>query len=360
VDLTRQHQPISDELTAAVRQVIADGAFVLGPAVERFERAYASWAGVRHVVGVANGTDAIELLLRALGIGPGDEVIVPALTFVATAAAVSRTGARPRLVDVEPESLLIDAGLVSAARTPRTRAIIPVDLYGQMAAFEAFEVMTDLLVLEDGAQSQGARRFGLGPGSWGRGASTSFYPGKNLGALGDAGAILVNDDDLAMRLRALRNHGGERRYQHDLLGVNSRLDAVQAAALEVKLRYLDAWNEQRREAAARYSRMLTELKGVVPVAALADNVHVWHLYVVRVPERDRVLARLNSAGIGAAIHYPQPIHRLGAFERLGYALGDFPVAERAAGEILSLPLFPGITHSEQERVVEALHQALSR
>lgn len=360
VDLALQHAPIAEELEAAMGAVVRSNAFVLGPAVSRFEEAYAQWAEVEYVVGVANGTDAIELLLRAVGVTAGDDVLVPAMTFVATASAVRRSGARPVLVDVDAETLLIDPDRVAAARTPDTRALIGVDLYGQLADFEALErVAADLILLEDAAQSHGARRHGRAPGTFGAGATVSFYPGKNLGALGEAGAVMTSDATIASRVRSLRNHGGQAKYEHEILGTNSRLDSIQAAALHVKLGYIDEWNEQRREAAARYDRLLADVESVTRIGVLEGNLPVWHLFVVRVPDRDGVLTELQGQGIGVGIHYPDPIHRLGAFRDLGYSEGDFPVAEQAAREILSLPMYPGITLEQQQRVVAGLHRALS-
>jgi dTDP-4-amino-4,6-dideoxygalactose transaminase len=360
VDLAVQHAQVADEVQAGWARVVAAGSFVGGPDVAAFEAEFAAFSGVGHVVGVANGTDALELALRARGVGPGDEVIVPANTFVATAEAVSRAGARPVLVDCEPDHLLIDPGQVAARVGPRTRAVMAVHLYGQMAPVEAVEaaVPDRVDVIEDAAQSQGATRHGRPSGSVGVVAGTSFYPGKNLGAYGDAGAVLTDDAATADAVRALRAHGGVRKYRHDVVGMNSRLDTLQAVVLRAKLARLGTWNAERREAAARYDALLGEHDRIGLPAVMPGNVAVWHLYVVRVAERDRVLARLDEAGIGAGIHYPQPLHLLGAYAGLGYRPGSFPVAEAAAREILTLPLFPGITESQQERVAETLRAAV--
>lgn len=363
VDLHAQHREVAAEVEEGFARVIARTAFVLGDEVAAFEEAFARYAGVRHVVGVANGTDALELALRAAGIGPGDEVIVPANSFIASAQAVARAGARPALVDCDPDHHLIDVEAAGERAGPQTRAIMPVHLYGQAAPMEGVAALAaerGLAVIEDAAQAQGARRRGISAGAFGLAAGTSFYPGKNLGAYGDAGAVLTSDEATAARVRALRNNGSTVKYHHPETGFNSRLDTLQAVVLSAKLRRLEAWNEMRREAARRYDELLAGADGVVLPRTLPGNVHVWHLYVVRVPDRDRVLAELNAAGVGAGIHYPIPIHLHGAMGFLGHGEGDFPVAERAAREILSLPMFPGITPSQQERVAEELVRALGR
>jgi len=363
VDLSVQHREIADEVRAGFDALYDSGAFVLGEEVTAFEREFAAFCGTGHAVGVANGTDALELALRAAGVGAGQEVILPANTFIATAEAVVRAGARPVLVDSDPRYDLIDPTRVKDAVGPRTRAIIPVHLYGQVAPVQELTQLADaagLVMIEDAAQSQGARRDGRAAGSFGLAAATSFYPGKNLGAYGDGGAVLTGDGELARRLRALRNHGSEIRYQHPELGFNSRLDSLQAVVLRAKLRRLHTWNAARRAAADRYAGLLADLEQVTLPATLPGNEHVWHLYVVRVPERDRVLGELQAAGIGAGIHYPVPVHLQGAFAHLGHERGDFPVAEAAAERILSLPLYPGITPEQQERVAAELRRAVAR
>jgi dTDP-4-amino-4,6-dideoxygalactose transaminase len=361
VDLAAQHRSIREEVERGMALLFESSAYVLGPEVAAFEREFADFQSVLHCVGVASGTDAIELLLRAHEIGSGDEVVIPANTFIATALAVVRSGARPVLADCDADHLLIDPSAVSDAVSARTRAILPVHLYGQIAPMEPLQQIASarrLLVLEDAAQAQGARRDDRMAGSFGQGAATSFYPGKNLGAYGDAGAVLTNSEALARRVRALRNYGGEARYEHPLLGFNSRLDAIQAVVLRAKLRRLAGWNALRRAAAARYDALLVGVEQVACPRTLSGNEHVWHLYVVRVPARDVVWKRLRDAGIGAAVHYPRPIHLEGAMQHLGHRAGDFPVAERAASEILSLPMFPEITEEQQVRVVESLKAAL--
>ena len=356
VDLAAQHREIAAEVADGLARVIERTAFILGEEVSAFERAYAAFAGLRHCIGVGNGTDALELGLRAIGVGPGDEVILPANTFIATAAAVVRAGATPALVDCDPVHLLIDPERTAARVTSRTKAIIPVHLYGQAAPVEA--IGDGVAIVEDAAQAQGATRHGRSVGGLGIVAGTSFYPGKNLGAYGDAGAVLTDADDVAQKVRALRNYGSEVKYAHPEIGFNSRLDPLQAVVLAAKLRRLAAWNDARRAAARRYDALLAGVAGVSRPSTLAGNEHVWHLYVVRVARRDDVLRRLNAAGIGAGIHYPVPVHLQGAFAGLGHRRGDFPVAEAAADEILSLPLYPHITAAQQERVVEALRATL--
>jgi dTDP-4-amino-4,6-dideoxygalactose transaminase len=363
VDLSLQHAEIEAEVMPEIAAVAARGAFIQGPDVVEFEREFAQYSGVAHCVGVANGTDAIELALRAVGVGPGDEVILPANTFVATAGAVKRCGATPVLVDCDDSYLLIDPALIEARITDRTRAILPVHLYGQIAPMEAVAEIAarhGVHVIEDAAQAQGAERLGRRAGSFGAAAGTSFYPGKNLGAYGDAGAVLLDDEELARRVRRLGNHGSDIKYRHPELGFNSRLDTIQAIVLRAKLRRLDTWNAQRRAAATLYDQLLADVPGVATPSVLPGNVPVWHLYVVRLTRRDEVLAELNAAGIGAGIHYPTPIHLHGAYADLGHGVGDFPVAENSARQIMSLPIYPGITPAQQEQVVAVLADAVRR
>jgi dTDP-4-amino-4,6-dideoxygalactose transaminase len=360
VDLRLQHAAIADEVAAGFAAVIDKTAFILGPPVAAFEAAYAAFIGARHCVGVANGTDALELALRAAGVTADDEVLLPANTFIATALAVARAGARPVLVDCDPELHLLDVAQAEARTTKRTRFLIPVHLYGQMAPaeLETLARARDLTIIEDAAQAQGARQSGRAAGTVGRAAGTSFYPGKNLGAYGDAGAVTTDDDAIAARVRALRNYGSDVKYHHPETGFNSRLDTLQAVVLGAKLKRLAAWNEARRAAARRYDELLADLPAVRPPRTGPGNEHVFHLYVVRVPDRDGVLRKLNADGIGAQIHYPVPIHLQGAFRHLGQGPGSFPVAEQAAREILSLPIYPEITADQQARVVESLRRAL--
>ncbi len=360
VDLARQHRELAHEIEPAVLAVLARADFVQGSAVAAFEAAFAQFSGTEHCAGVANGTDALELALRAAGIGHGDEVIVPANSFFATAEAVVLAGATPVLVDVDPVFHLIDVEAAEAARTARTRAVLPVHLYGQMAFVERLRdaMGADVVIIEDAAQAQGARRHGDGIGANSLAAATSFYPGKNLGAAGDAGAVLSNDAAFDTAIRQLRNHGSIEKYHHEHIGRNSRLDTIQAVVLAAKLTRLAEWNHQRRAAAALYDDLLADEARVARPATAAGNEHVFHLYVVQVDHRDDVLAELNRVGIGAGVHYPIPLHRQPA---LGPHLDGpltFPNSEALAARALSLPLFPGIDVAEQERVVQTLRHVL--
>lgn len=362
VDLAAQQAEVDIEVRAGVAEVFATTSFIGGKPVADFERAYAAFCGVEHCIGVGNGTDAIELALRAAGVRPGGEVVLPANTFIATAEAVVRIGAIPVLADVDPVHQLVDADAVAAAVTSRTQAIVPVHLFGQVAPVERLlpiAAALNAVIIEDGAQSQGATRFGRPAGSLGLLGATSFYPGKNLGAAGDAGAVTTSDPALARTVRLLGAHGSEIKYSHEIIGMNSRLDTIQAVVLNAKLARLADWNERRRVAAARYTEMLEGVEGVELPRVLEGNVDVWHLYVVRVADRDRVLKELNAAGIGAGVHYPTPVHLTEAFAYLDVRPGSMPVAERAAQEILSLPIYPHITADQQARVVDCLVRVLS-
>ncbi|MEV4557002.1 DegT/DnrJ/EryC1/StrS family aminotransferase [Kitasatospora sp. NPDC049285] len=361
VDLRAQHAEIADEVRAGFDAVLASGAYIKGPDVAAFEQEYAAYCGVAHAVGTANGTDALELALRALDLPAGGGVVLPANTFVATAEAVVRAGLTPVLVDADPEHLLIDVEQAAAAAGTAV-ALMPVHLNGQLAPMERLlEIAGDLPVVEDGAQSQGATRHGRPSGSWGRISATSFYPGKNLGAYGDAGAVVTDDADLAAAVRLIGDHGSARKYVHERFGFNSRMDTLQAVVLRAKLRRLPEWNAARRAAAERYDKLLGGLEGVTLPRVLPGNEHVWHLYAVRVErDRDGVLAALQQAGIGAGVHYPVPVHLQPAFRHLGHAEGAFPVTERAAAELLTLPLFPQLTEDQQIRVAEALSTAVRR
>ncbi|GAA5008567.1 DegT/DnrJ/EryC1/StrS family aminotransferase [Kitasatospora paranensis] len=359
VDLHASHAEVAEEVRAGFDAVLASGAYIKGPDVAAFEAEYAAFCGVRHAVGTANGTDAVELALRALDLPPGAGVVLPANTFVATAEAVVRAGLHPVLVDVDPDHLLIDPARVAAV-LPHAAALLPVHLNGQLAPMAALlDLAGDRPVVEDAAQSQGARQDGAASGVRGRIAATSFYPGKNLGAYGDAGAVTTDDDDLATAVRLMGDHGSGRKYVHERFGFNSRMDTLQAVVLRAKLRRLPAWNAARRAAAARYDALLAGLAGVALPRTLPGNEHVWHLYAVRVErDRDAVLAELHAAGIGAGVHYPVPVHLQPAFRHLGHGEGAFPVTERAAGEILTLPLHPQITEDQQIRVAEVLAKAV--
>jgi dTDP-4-amino-4,6-dideoxygalactose transaminase len=361
LDLAYQHRVVADEVANGFAEVLATTSYVLGPAVGAFEQAYAEYLGVPHVIGVGNGTDALHLALRALGIGPGDEVIIPANTFVATAEAVALVGATIRLVD-SGEDFLIDIDAVADALSPRTRAVIPVHLYGQVVDVGRLRqiVGDEIAIIEDAAQSQGARREGRAAGSLGDIAATSFYPGKNLGAYGDAGGVSTGSDELATKVRQLRNHGGVARYQHESVGMNSRLDSLQAVVLSAKLRHLDEWNDERRAVADAYRDALADISGVTLPTVHSREAHVYHQFVVQVDARDEVFAAMAEAGVGVGIHYPAPVHLLPAFHAQGLgAPGSFPTAEAQAGRILSLPIYPGLTPSAVDRVVDALRNAIA-
>lgn len=363
VDLGAQMREIENDVWPELKDLFARTAFIGGAAVDQFESAFAKLIDTAHCIGVGNGTDAVELALRAVGVTAGGEVIMPANTFIATAEAAWRIGARPVPVDVDPQYLLIDPDRVAEALSERTQAIVPVHLFGQVAPVERLQQIAataGIPIVEDAAQSQGASRLGRPAGSLGTVAATSFYPGKNLGAAGDGGAVMTNDATIARTVRVIAAHGSERKYDHEILGMNSRLDAVQAVVLSAKLKRLMEWNEQRRAAAARYSVLLAGVDRVQAPSSDPDNVDVWHLYVVQVEDRDRVLADLNAAGIGAGIHYPTPIHLTGAMAGYGYPEGICPVAEHAADRILSLPIHPHITAAQQEYVVERLAAAVLR
>lgn len=360
LDLKAAYLERRAEFDAAYRRVMDSGWYLLGRELEAFEAEFAAYCGVRHCIGVANGLDALHLILRACGIGAGDEVIVPANTYIATWLAVSHAGARPVPVEPDAATCNLDPGRIEAALTPRTRAIMPVHLYGQPAAMEPILGIArrhGLRVIEDNAQAQGALYHGRRTGGLGDAAGCSFYPGKNLGAFGDGGAVTTDDADLAARVRLLRNYGSKVKYQHELPGFNSRLDDLQAAFLRVKLGVLDEWNRRRAAVADRYLAAFagTALQG--PFVG-SGTVPVWHLYTVRHPHRDALQAALEQAGIGTVIHYPVPPHLQPAYAALGLAAGTFPVTERIAREILSLPMGPHLSEPQQESVIAAVHAAL--
>ncbi|HVS52015.1 MAG TPA: DegT/DnrJ/EryC1/StrS family aminotransferase [Opitutaceae bacterium] len=366
-DLPLQIRELRAELDPAIDRVLQHGQFILGPEVAAFEQAWAEFCGTRFAIGVGSGTDALQLILRALGIGAGDEVITVANTFIATAEAISYAGAKPVLVDCERENFLIDPAAVAAAITPRTRAIIPVHLYGQPANIAALAAIAEkhgLALIEDAAQAHGATLAnGRICGALGRAAAFSFYPGKNLGAFGDGGAITTNNEALAQQLRLLRNWGSVVKYHHEVAGYNSRLDTLQAAILGVKLRRLAGWNERRRAAASWYRAALADCAGLaLPVEASWTGRHVYHLFVVRILEHDRdaVARALAECGIQTVVHYPVPIHRQKAYAALGLGAGAFPRAEEAARTVLSLPMFPEMTESHVALVADALRAALAR
>lgn len=354
LDLGRLHQPIRTQLDAAYRRVMDSGWFIMGPELSAFESEFAAYSEVKHCIGVGNGLEALHLLLRAYGIGPGDEVIVPPNTFIATWLAVSQCGATPVPVESDVKTHNIDPALIATAITPRTRAIMPVHLYGQPADMDPINELATkhgLTVIEDAAQAQGARYKGRRVGSLGHAAGTSFYPGKNLGALGDGGAVLTNDDAIADKIRRLRNYGSTVKYQHELAGYNSRLDELQSAFLREKLKVLDKWNAKRREIAATYSSLLDACDCVLPfVPEFAEPV--WHLYVIRSKQRDALKAHLEQQGISTVIHYPIPPHQQACYPY--YGNHTLPVAEMLAGEVLSLPMSPDLREDEIDRVCKAV------
>lgn len=362
VDLTLQHREIAAEVADGFDRVMEAGDFVNGEDVASFEAEFARFCGVPHCVAVGNGTDALELVLRACGVGAGDEVILPANSFVATAEAVARLGAATVLVDCDPVYHLIDIDQVAARIGRRTRAVIPVHLFGQVAPVgELLSLVADhdTAIAEDACQAHGATHRGRVAGGLGTAGAVSFYPGKNLGAYGDGGAVLTTSEVIDGRVRAMRNHGGTGRYNHSTLGWNSRLDTIQAVVLRAKLRRLARWNADRQVAAERYGDLLADLVDVRRPTPRPGNGHVWHLYVISVPDRDRVLAALHAAGVGAAVHYPVPIHMLKPFRSSGSGPGSFPVAERHAREMISLPIYPGITDEQQQYVVDVLRKAMN-
>lgn len=358
-DLKPIHALLARDLGAAFERVLASGWYILGPELEAFEAAFAAYHSVPYAVGVANGTDAVELALRALGIGPGDEVITVAHTAVATVCAVERAGATPVLVDVDEATYTLDPAAAAAAITPRTRAILPVHLYGHPADMTALAALAErhgLALVEDCAQSHGARVDGRMAGTIGKLGAFSFYPTKNLGALGDGGAVITRDAALAARLRRLRNYGQENRYLHAERGQNSRLDELQAAFLRVKLAHLDEHTGVRRRLAERYTRQLAGV--VTPPACRAGAEPVFHLYVVRHPQRDVLMKALEARGIGTLIHYPVPVHLQEAYRDLGYGPGSLPVTERIAREILSLPLYIGLAPETVDSISDAVRASV--
>lgn len=366
VDLKAQYRAIRPEIEAAVSGVLERCDFILGGAVSEFESAFARFIGTKHCVGVASGTDALRLTLQSLGIGPGDKVLLPANTFIATALAVSDTGAEPGLVDMDPGTYTIDVDAARRALVPGLKAIMPVHLFGQPADMRGvldLARVKGLAVIEDAAQAHGAVHKDGRCGTFGAAAGFSFYPGKNLGAYGDGGAVCTNDDALAEQMRLLRNWGSTVKYFHPVRGYNSRLDTIQAAVLCVKLRHLEDWNRRRRQVAAWYREALEPLADAIelPREAPWTVEHVYHLFVIRLrrADRDAVLDRLLAAGIGAGIHYPIPIHLQGAYVGLGLRPGSFPVTEDAARRILSLPLYPEMSRDQVEEVAQALIRALA-
>ena len=357
VDLKAQYAAIRPEMRAAIDAVLEHAQFINGPEVADFEQRFAAFCEAEFAVGVGNGTDALALALNALGVGPGDEVITTANTFIATAEVIATAGATPVFVDVDPHHFNMTAEGLSAAITPKTKAAIPVHLYGQPAPMaEIMEVarQRSVKIIEDAAQAHGAEYQGKRVGNWGDLTAFSFYPAKNLGAYGDAGAVVTNDGELAATVRMLRDHGRTDKYLHEYVGVNSRLDTLQAAILGVKLGYMEEWNAARRAVAARYDAALGEFPWLTLPGRIPGGRHVYHLYVIQTDRREELRQHLSDNGIGVGIHYPIPLHLQPAFRSLGYDLGDFPVAERLGDSILSIPMYPEISDAQLARVVQAV------
>ncbi|MAT55372.1 MAG: aminotransferase [Saprospirales bacterium] len=351
------HDPIREELKVAFEEVLNNSWYILGQKLEAFETSWAAWLGCRHAVGVSNGLDALFLSLKALGVGPGDEVIVPSNTYIATVLAVSHAGATPVLVEPDPRTYNIDPDRIEAAITPRTRAIMPVHLYGQACEMDRIMAIAEkhgLFVVEDNAQAHGATWKGKKTGTFGHCNGTSFYPGKNLGALGDGGIVTTDDDALAEKVRMLRNYGSRQKYVNEVVGYNMRLDELQAAFLSVKLKYLDAWTQERQRLAALYTEILQGVGDLVLPETHPDATHVWHLYVIRTRHRDALQDYFKQRGIGTLIHYPVPPHLQQAYAHLGYQKGDFPIAEELAETCQSLPLWVGM--GEIRGVVEEIEK----
>jgi len=347
VDLNAQYQNIKAEVDAAMQKVVDSCAFILGPAVSKFEKDFSEYLGAKHAIGVDSGTQAIELALRASGLQAGDEVIVPANTFIASTLPISRLGAIPVLVDVDPQTYNVDPAKIERAITPKTKVILPVHLYGQpvnqMEKILKITEAHDLILIEDACQAHGARYKGKRVGTFGKASAFSFYPGKNLGGYGDGGMVVTNDDEIAHQVKQLRNYGQTKKYHHDQLGFNHRLDSIQAAVLDVKLKYLDSWNAARRKHALEYINALRGTEGLILPHVPVDIEPVWHIFSIRVQQRDKLMKYLEQHGISTGIHYPIPIHLQLAYADLHYHVGDFPITEKNAMEQLSLPMYAELT-----------------
>lgn len=361
LDLNAHHAPLRAEFDQAIAEVIDAGVFAGGPVVAQFENEFAAFCGARHAIGLGSGTEALWLALLACGVGPGDEVITVPNSFMATAEAITYTGAKPVFVDVDELTYTMDARQLEQALTSRTKAIIPVHLFGQSADMDPileFGRKHDLYVIEDAAQAQGTEYKGRKAGTLGHVGCFSFYPGKNLGAFGEAGGVVTNDAKLDEKMRILRDHGQVRKYHHAMVGWNCRMDGIQAAVLRIKLRHLAGNNQLRRDHAQRYDESLSGLGDVVIPTAAPYGQHIYHIYSIRLQERDEMMRLLEASGIGCGIHYPVPIHLQEAYQELGYATGAFPVAERTCAEFLSLPMFPELTEAQLATVSETLRKAL--
>jgi dTDP-4-amino-4,6-dideoxygalactose transaminase len=362
LDLKAQHDPIREELMTAIGQVIDRSAFAGGPFVADFEKDFAAFCRTSEAIGVGNGTDALWFALIAVGVGPGDEVITAPNSFMATAEAITYVGAKPVFVDIDETTYTIDPAKIEAAITPRTKAIIPVHLFGQTADMDpilAIAQKHNLVVIEDACQAHGAEYKGRRAGSIGHMGCFSFYPGKNLGGLGEGGAVTTNDAALASKIRVLREHGQDKKYYHSMIGWNGRMDGIQGAALRIKLRHLEQGNAARRANAQRYDDLLKGTAGLVLHPPAAVSKHVYHLYVIRVREQDRVIRAMAERGISCGIHYPVPIHLQKAYAFLGLATGSFPIAEQCCHELVSLPMFPELTGEQIEAVATELKAVLA-
>ena len=362
VDLKLQYRMLKPQMDTAISSVVERGAFIMGKEHNDFEQSFAAYIGTKHCLGVSTGTDALELAIRACGIGPGDEVITVPNTFIATTEAISCAGASIRLAEADPLTYNMDPDKIESAITPRTKALLPVHLYGQPADMSPIMQIArthGLKVIEDCAQAHGAKYHGQKVGTFGDVACFSFYPGKNLGAYGDGGAIVTNDDDIGDRVKLLRNHGAREKYVHEIEGYCRRLDNLQAAVLGVKLLYLDEWNAARRRAAALYERLLASIPGVITPYVLPEVEPVYHLYVIQIPNRDRVQSALKAQGVETGIHYPIPLHQQPAYAYLNCMPDDFPISTALGPKILSLPMFPELTEDQIKTVGMALRNALS-
>jgi dTDP-4-amino-4,6-dideoxygalactose transaminase len=361
LDLKAQYNKLRNEINGAIQAVIDDTAFADGPYVKRFEGEFAAYCGAQHAIGVGNGTDALWLSLAAIGIGAGDEVITTPNTFIATAEAISLCGAKPVFVDIDEATYTMRVDEFKRSVTPRTKAVIPVHLFGQtadMAPILAAAGENGLFVIEDACQAHGAKYHDQSAGTLGQTGCFSFYPGKNLGAYGEAGAVITNNPELADKMRIFRNHGQPCKYIHSMIGWNARMDGIQAAVLSVKLKHLDDANTARRSHAERYRQLLADVPGLVLPREAAYARHVYHVFAVRVSNRDSVLSRLSERGVGCGVHYPVPLHLQEAYRSLGYKRGDFPVSEHCADEFLSLPMFPELTESQIEYTATVLREVL--
>jgi dTDP-4-amino-4,6-dideoxygalactose transaminase len=361
LDLKAQYLPMKDEIHAALDAVLEKTAFAGGPFVAQFEKEFAAFCGTEHAVGVGNGTDALWMALLALGVGPGDEVITVPDTFIATTEAITYCGATPIFVDVDEKSYNMDPHLLEAAITPKTKAVIPVHIFGQMADMDPIIEIAkkhNLFVIEDASQAHGALFQGKPAGSLGDAGCFSFYPGKNLGAYGEAGGVVTNDAALADKMRMYRDHGSSKKYYHQVVGWNARMDGFQGAILSVKLKYLPQWNDQRRKNAALYNESFAGHPGIKTPMEMGYGKHVYHVYALRVKNRDDVIAKLNEKGIGTNIHYPLPIHLQNAYAFLGLKPGSYPVAEKCASEFISLPMYAELTEEQIRYVSEETKKAL--